>query len=587
MVAVPSLDLRAVAANRDVQIGDAVHVISHGPAVLVDIANTKNRGRKKYKVKYPNGTFYHVSRQQILQHAPRVEEKLPLPVHSSPRGPRGRLVYLGRAFGDESRQGSLPSATFSLVATMVGGGVLSLPYAMSQCGLIFGSLAMVLAAAVSAWTLDMLVECARCTGRDTFELVGHAAFGECGRRITMALVFVICWLTKIAYFVLLADLLLPLVELAFPSVVHDLGANVVRRLALCGGALLLAPMCFKSNLASLRWSAFASVGSVLFVAIIICIRAAPGIGQSHEVNIVFPDSHAEDVLVGPDLALWPQDWLKALYVFPMFGVSFLCHFNALPTHQELQRPTKHRIRLVFGLTMGFTCVLYLFVAIFGYMFGGSCTCGNILLNFYTTDVLAAASRAALAAVLMLNFPLICQPGRNALFRLLSLVRPAPKPCEAGTSLQPQAEEVKRTVVHVYRKRTVSDGSDPDTLRPFDQFEPKDDTVQGSAGEQSPAQRYALTSLLLGGALLVSLFMRSILVVWAILGSTVAFLVGFILPAACWAEVVGPTSRPFRRRAARILLICVTVLAFACTVLTCFNLDVPPCPVGNQGQAMYF
>ena len=43
-------------------------------------------------------------------------------------GPR-RLEYFGRAFDDEERNASTPSAVFSLVATMVGGGVLSLPSA--------------------------------------------------------------------------------------------------------------------------------------------------------------------------------------------------------------------------------------------------------------------------------------------------------------------------------------------------------------------------------------------------------------------------------------------------------------------------
>lgn len=95
---------------------------------------------------------------------------------------------------------------------MVGGGVLSLPFAMSQPGTrtrvalgLWRGVAWCWALAAScclpwvawgplvlpcpggeAWTLSMLVDCARATGRDSFELVGHAAYGEVSRKVTIA-----------------------------------------------------------------------------------------------------------------------------------------------------------------------------------------------------------------------------------------------------------------------------------------------------------------------------------------------------------------------------------------------------------------
>ncbi|CAK0790899.1 unnamed protein product, partial [Prorocentrum cordatum] len=140
--------------------------------------------------------------------------------------------------------------------------------------------------------------------------------------------------------------------------------------------------------------------------------------------------------------LFPEDWLKALYVFPMFGVSFLCHFNALPTHQELRRPTRGRVRRVMALTLTFTSLLYLVVGLFGYMYAGSCTCGNILLNFKAEDPGALAGRLMLGIVLMLNFPLLCQPCRNALYRMLlftGMVRQSGD-AEASGDVPPQTQE---------------------------------------------------------------------------------------------------------------------------------------------------
>ncbi|CAK0821237.1 unnamed protein product, partial [Prorocentrum cordatum] len=176
--------------------------------------------------------------------SPRAGRGAALP--SPQTGPR-QVEYLGRSFNSPDRSMPAPAAIFSLVATMVGGGVLSLPYAMSQCGIVLGTLSLFLAGAATFWTLEMLVECARSTGRDTFELVGHAALGEPCRKATIALVFAICWLSQVAYFVLLADLLVPLVEHLWPSLLHGLeSSNAQRRVVLAVATLVLSPMCFRT-----------------------------------------------------------------------------------------------------------------------------------------------------------------------------------------------------------------------------------------------------------------------------------------------------------------------------------------------------
>mmetsp|Transcript_28257 Transcript_28257/g.51004 ORF Transcript_28257/g.51004 Transcript_28257/m.51004 type:complete len:697 (-) Transcript_28257:180-2270(-) len=644
--------------------GDQVHVIGHGPAVFLEAVAAGDA--IVYKVRYTDGTQDSVSPKEVLasEVRPRADSSTSSPpptnrgfastasasiamnnspgssmashnLLASPRGPR-QLEYLGRAFDDSRRSIATPSATFSLVATMVGGGVLSLPYAMSQCGLVFGTISLLVAAVASAWTLDMLVDCARATGRDSFELVGHAAFGEFSRKATVALVFAICWLTKVAYFVLLTDLFVPLVYLAFPSVHRsaDEDDTAVRRVVACMGALLLSPMCFKSSLSSLKFACFASVGSVVVVAAAVGFRTAQTLGQEHTVQV-----DTQSILVQAQYHLWPSDWPKALYAFPMFGVSFLCHFNALPTHQELQRPTRYRMRRVIVTTLSLTSVIYLFVGLTGYLYGGCYTCGNILLNFGPDDHLIAVGRGALGMVLMLNFPLICQPCRNALFRLLlgcgwlqgvaaeadSSAPEFPSTQENGSFLLevtsspplrapepplprvsenarsppmvrsppqsrsgPSSPGTQRAMVHVYRRQDTRGGRGMhppavSSLEAFDSFMPKDETVQQGAAEPTTLQRCVLTAVLLSSSLLVSVSLKSIMVVWSVVGSTVCFLIAFILPACFWYKVVGTTAAPWRRRAALALVGITSILSLACFVLACLNLNEPPCPVVDNPQ----
>lgn len=627
--------LESLSSAMEVKPGDSVYVVSHGPAEVITAHAPDDEGITRFTVRFPNGTDDRVRAGQILAHEASPTNRtgtrrLAMPAagqnfRASSPGPR-HFEYFGRAFDDADRNIRTSSAVFSLVATMVGGGVLELPYAMSQCGLALGTIALLASAAASAWTLDMLVECARCTGLDTFDMVGHKAYGRFMRVITTSLIFIICWLALVAYFVLLADLLVPVASVIFPEFLNACGPKLLRKLVTCVAAGLLSPMCFKANLHALRFTCYASVCSVLLVALVIGLRAMQTTGHPHQIEIVLPSGVSQaHSITGTDYMLWPSDWSQALYAFPMFGVSFLCHFNALPTHQELQRPTRVRIRRVFSITMCLTSVLYLFMGITGYLFACSLTCGNILLNFSQRDPLVITARVFLGAVLMLNFPLLCQPGRNSFFRLLLSCKCLEAYLVSGDSHPTSSREEQHTtscrstarppassagpenpatdfevleevqiprrpnspVIHVYRREdTLGRGtSDSPGLEALDQFVPKEFDALDGAIDPTPRMRYVLTALLLLSALALSLYMKSILVVWSVLGATVAFLVAFILPSAFWCRIVGPTVSLAQRLATKLLLWVAIVFSVACTVLTAAKLDMPPCPIPHSTLAL--
>jgi len=405
-------------------------------------------------------------------------------------------------------------------------------------------------------------------------------------------------------------------------------------------------------LSALRFLCFASVGSVVFVGIVIQTRAWESFGGLHDISIMLPSRDTISIKVGSHYDWWPRDWAQALYVFPMFGVSFMCHFNALPTHQELQRPTRWRMRRVLVLTVSLTSVLYLWIGISGYVFAEVGTCGNILLNFPRGDPMVVFARAALGCVIMLNFPLICQPCRGALYRILvglglpGLTLPAPadpgprtpiepefelngidenddfigdgslhvapavtrtrnpsidswgggsagllspgrgsppsspplRPCSPPSSSPVISRQSSAARVHVYvRDHMDSSRGRHMEVQAIDSFCPKDETVQQSALEPTKFERYVLTAVILGCSFLLACFLQSVLVVWSILGSSVCFIIGFILPAVFWRRIIGPQTSAFYRRASELLALVSVLLAICCTLQSATKMDMPPCP----------
>ena len=67
-------------------------------------------------------------------------------------------------FDAPSRQSRPVVAIFNLIATIVGGGVLSLPLAFQKLGVVLATILMIVAAIITDQSLYLLCLCARLTG---------------------------------------------------------------------------------------------------------------------------------------------------------------------------------------------------------------------------------------------------------------------------------------------------------------------------------------------------------------------------------------------------------------------------------------
>jgi len=62
---------------------------------------------------------------------------------------------------ESPKHGTVKSSIFNLVSTIIGGGVLSLPYAFKQTGLVLGAVILAIVACMSAYSAHLLVACGR------------------------------------------------------------------------------------------------------------------------------------------------------------------------------------------------------------------------------------------------------------------------------------------------------------------------------------------------------------------------------------------------------------------------------------------
>lgn len=119
------------------------------------------------------------------------------------------------------RHGTISSARFNMLSTMVGGGSLSLPLAFAKSGNgLVGPILLVTVALLTEFCFRVHVGSARMLqapqfsrpGNDSYESVTSKALGKQMRFVSMALVTAMCFFGTVGYAVLLRDMLQPITD---------------------------------------------------------------------------------------------------------------------------------------------------------------------------------------------------------------------------------------------------------------------------------------------------------------------------------------------------------------------------------------
>ena len=129
---------------------------------------------------------------------------------STPMTSSQRLRYLlsspTRYMAKKFQAGGLNGSILTILASTVGAGILSLPYAVNISGLYQAIVLFVLGLIVSLYTCQLLVISAEKTGKLTYESIGQELFGPRMRTFCEVNMIINNYGTVIAYLVLLKSL---------------------------------------------------------------------------------------------------------------------------------------------------------------------------------------------------------------------------------------------------------------------------------------------------------------------------------------------------------------------------------------------
>ena len=325
---------------------------------------------------------------------------------------------------------------FTLIATIVGGGELSVPFAFAKMGgVVWGMLWMLLAAVCTDQSCLMLCWCARAPylgytvatqqqkrqnqqkpepkPQNQFLLlssygqVGKKAFGSVMEVAISALLFVFLVFVLVAYMVLAKDIWTPIVlqmkqqtqtqftqqqtqfiQQQDPTTTTNLDQQYGPYILL-GIVLCLCPFFLQHTLHALRFNCYVGFFSVSTLCLVLCHHAlVPPSSSSSDGNDT-PTLTPYEVFT--DYEFWfrpPESIRDVLTSFPILMLSLLCHFNVNPIQKALVEPTPRRMERVVHVAVSACTVLMILFGVGGYAYvlvnnntdNNNQVQGNILLN---------------------------------------------------------------------------------------------------------------------------------------------------------------------------------------------------------------
>ncbi|KAG2119523.1 amino acid transporter [Suillus discolor] len=288
--------------------------------------------------------------------------------------------------------GGLLNSVANMANSILGAGIIGLPYAVNQAGFFLGIVLLVGICAVTDWTIRLVVINAKLSGRTSYIEVMNSCFGPSGRAAVSFFQFSFAFGGMCAFGIIIGDTIPHVIRSIFPTL-HTI--PVLSLLTNRQFIITLCTTCVSYPLSLYRDIHKLSRASGLALISMLVIVSAVLIEGSH---------------VSPNLKGDPSKRLTVVGsgVFQAIGVmsfAFVCHHNSLLIYGSLKTPTLDRFAQVTHISTIISLVACCTLAISGFWVFTDRTQGNILNNFSGNDALINVARFCFGLNMFTTLPL--------------------------------------------------------------------------------------------------------------------------------------------------------------------------------------
>ncbi|OQR92460.1 Amino Acid/Auxin Permease (AAAP) Family [Achlya hypogyna] len=327
--------------------------------------------------------------------------------HMMPPPSVEKVSFVEKYITSKMQPGSVKGSMFTMTVSIVGAGVLALPYAMEQVGVLLGIGLILFGAFLAYYSLFLLVICSDASGAMSYM---HLAIASSGPRLAMFVQCVICLNllgTSVGFFVASAELILLVVQPTGALDALELTSHRDTRNALIGALCLcfVFPLSLFRSLSSLRFSSLFSILCIVFLTITVVVKYFQFVHLGWAPDFWFQWQHLPMINFAPD---------RVLTAVPLVVFAYTCHPNVLPIYLQLKRRSSPRMYKVARRSLGVATLVYLALSIFAVFTFGEKTRTNFLENDYHGDAAIIAGCIFLGVSIVITTPLYIHTLRNCI-----------------------------------------------------------------------------------------------------------------------------------------------------------------------------
>uniref|UniRef100_A0A3Q1CR70 Putative sodium-coupled neutral amino acid transporter 11 n=2 Tax=Amphiprion ocellaris TaxID=80972 RepID=A0A3Q1CR70_AMPOC len=297
------------------------------------------------------------------------------------------LIPADKATG-ESRS-SLISASFNFINSIIGSGIIGLPYALNQAGLPFGLLLLIVVGLITDYSIILLIKGGHLSGTSSYQSLVQSTFGFPGFLILSGLQFLYPFIAMISYNITTGDTLTKVFQ-RIPGVGPDHILAERHFVILLSTILFTMPLSLYRNIEKLGKVSFLSMVLTLTILVIVVIRAAT-LGPQ-----IIPTENA-----------WAFAKWNAIQAVGVMSFAFICHHNSFLIYGSLEQPTLANWSRVTHVSVGSALIVSAVFAVAGYSTFTGYTQGDIFENYCRNDNLATFGRFCFGLSIITTFPLEC------------------------------------------------------------------------------------------------------------------------------------------------------------------------------------
>ncbi|XP_053147339.1 putative sodium-coupled neutral amino acid transporter 11 isoform X3 [Hemicordylus capensis] len=203
-----------------------------------------------------------------------MEEQRPLPVLSSEHQQEETDEMASLVYKVWNKQGTSnrSTAAFNIINSIIGSGIIGLPYALRQAGFPLGILLLLFVGYITDYSIILLIKGGNLAGTNSYQALVNKTYGYIGYLILSVLQFLYPFIAMISYNIITGDTLTKVFQ-RIPGVDQDnllIGRHVI---ILCVTIIFTLPLSLYRNISKLGKVSFISLILTVVIVVVGIIRA--------------------------------------------------------------------------------------------------------------------------------------------------------------------------------------------------------------------------------------------------------------------------------------------------------------------------